>query len=97
MKYFSELTNKVYDTMDACEEAEKAIIEQKNREKIKKEREVEARKTDATKVEEARKAFVEAQAAYREALHNFCTKYGSYHATYKSDDLPSLFDIFSLF
>ena len=104
MKYYSEKLNKFYDTPDACERAEFEAKEKENLEKIKKEREIALakeqkekalaeRKAAAAKVEVARKAYAEAQKAYRTELESFCKKYGTYHySTNNADEIPSLFD-----
>ena len=75
MKYFSEVTNKVYDTVNALKEAEAEVTNKAN-----------ARKADAEKVEAAYKACVDARVAYEEALSNFCKKHGAYHKTFNADD-----------
>lgn len=79
MKYYSEVTNKVYDTVNALKEAEMEVANKAN-----------ARKADAEKVEAAEKACVEAQIAYEKALNDFCKKYGAYHKTYTSKDIVDL-------
>ena len=102
MKYWSEKTNKLYDTAEALERAEFELKEAENREKIKKERETarqaelaNQRKARAAEVEEARKAMVAAQKKYKEVLDKFINDYHSYHFTStSSDDIPTLFDIF---
>lgn len=106
MKYYSERLNKFYNTADECERAEFEAKEKENLEKIKKEREaalakekkekaLAERKTAAEKVDTARKAYLEAQKAYRSELEDFCKKYGTYHySTTGADEVPSLFDFF---
>lgn len=76
MKYYSEVTNKVYDTVNALKEAEMEVTNKAN-----------ARKADAEKVEAARKKWVDARLEYDRALSEFCKKYGAYHKTYSSDDV----------
>lgn len=100
MKYYSEVTKQIYDNQEACEKAELAVKEKENLMKIKKEKEASQRKAAADKVEAARKAFVEAQKAYKAALTEFCDTYGAFHTTVSSkdyEDFGSLFDIFRLF
>ena len=109
MKYYGELTKRLYDTSEACEQAETAAKEKERLEKErkehemalakeKKEQEMAVRKEDAAKVEAARKAMIEAQNAYRKALEAFCAKYGAYHWTSKSiRDIPTLFDFWNFF
>jgi len=66
--------------------------------KEKKEKELAERKAAATQVETARKAYLEAQKAYRKTLEEFCGKYGTYHySTNSADEIPSLFDWFGNF
>lgn len=106
MKYYSEKLNKVFDTERECMEAEFKVKEQENlariqkekalrEEKEKKEALATERKAMADKVETARKAYLEAQKAYRNELEAFCKKYGTYHYTVTdADEVPSLFDVF---
>ena len=103
MKYYSDITHKMYDTVDMLQKAEFAAHEAENLAKIKREREAKQkeelaakRKARAGEVEEARKAMVAAQKAYRETLEAFIKDYGTYHMTSSStDDFPVLFDFFS--
>lgn len=79
MKYYSELTKKVYDTPELLEEAEKVVLEV-NKEKEKKL----AERAERAKAVEA--AFENAQKARQEAddlLSKFCKDYGSFHTTIK--------------
>ena len=103
MKYYSDKTMKVYNTVDELTKAEFQLKEEENRQKILKEREeakkkelAEARKTRAAEVETAFKTMVDAQKAYKKALQAFIDDYGSYHyTTTTADNIPSLFDIFN--
>jgi len=96
MKYFSEKTNKTYDTEKDClfaeAEYDKAIAE----EKIKKERLSTERKARASEVEEAYKAVLEASKHYREKLNAFVKDYGSFHMTLRTGD-GNPFDLFDRF
>lgn len=83
MKYYSEVTKKVYDTVNELKEAEMEVTNKVN-----------ARKADAEKVEVAYKACVDAHAAYEKAraayekvLGDFCKKYGAYHKTFNTNDI----------
>ncbi len=107
MKIYSEKTNKEYATVDECLEAEKAFDEQIAAEKAKKDAEQKAlvakkeaaiaeRKEAASKVEEKRKALIEAQKAYRDELAKFCQKWGADHYTVKGGD-DSWFNLFDNF
>ena len=104
IKIYSDKTQKFYNSVEEANHAEFELKEKENLEKIKKEREAELakqekekklaeRKAAAEKVEAARKAYYEAQKAYRAELENFCGKYGTYHySTNNADEIPSLFD-----
>ena len=106
VKIYSDKTNRFYDTVEEANRAEFELKEKENLEKIKKEREaalakqekekkLAERKEAAEGVEKARKAYLEAQKAYRKVLEDFCGKYGTYHySTDNADEIPSLFDWF---
>ena len=79
MKYYSELTKKVYDTPELLEEAEKVVLEA-NKEKEKKL----AERAERAKAVEA--PFEKAQKARQEAddlWSKFGKDYGSFHTTIK--------------
>ena len=75
MKYYSEITKKVYDTVNELKQAEDAVNEKAN-----------ARKLDAEKVEKAYNAYLDARKEYEKTLTDFCNKHGAYHKTYTSKD-----------
>lgn len=87
MKYFSEITNKNYDTVAELEKAEKAVANAKNE-----------RAVAAKEVEKALAAAHEAQKIANEKLEDFCRKYGSFKTTLKDADNLNTFDwLFKLF
>ena len=106
IKIYSDKTGKFYSSVEEANRAEFELKEKENLAKIQKEREaalakqkkeqeLAERKEAAEKVETARKAYIEAQKAYRAELDAFCKKYGTYHySTNNADDIPSLFDWF---
>lgn len=79
MKYYSEVTNKVYDTPEELEVAEKEVLEA---EAQKKER-IAKRTERAKEVENAYAKAAEAQREANEILENFLKDYGSFHTTIK--------------
>lgn len=105
LKYYSDRTNKFYNTVEEANHAEFELKEKENRDRIlkerqereakeKKEKALTERKAAATEVDAARKAYLEAQKVYREKLEGFCKKYGTYHYTVENgDEIPSLFDV----
>lgn len=105
MKYYGERTKKLYDTIEAHDEAELKAKEAENREKIQKEREAahqkelaDKRKARAAEVEEARKEMIAAEKKYKEVLEAFIHDYHQYHFTETNvDNVPLLFDLFNPF
>lgn len=104
MKFYSELTQKVYNTEKACMKAEqeyKQALEAKKREeeakKLAEQKKQENRAAAAKRVEIKRDAMIKAQKEYREELEKFCKEYGTYHfSTNSFDGIPHLFDFFNL-
>ena len=107
MKIMSEKTGKEYPSVELCLAAEKEFDEKIAKEKAEKEAKEKAlvakkeaalaeRKEAASKVEEKRKALIEAQKEYREELSKFCSKWGAYHYTVKGGD-DSWFNLFDNF
>lgn len=109
MKYYSEKLKQVFDTAEACQEAEFKAKEQENRERVQRERDERIRKEEqakaaaerkemAEKVDAARKEMVAAQKKYNEALSAFIDKYHTYHFSSSSiEDIPVLFDVLNPF
>lgn len=106
IKIYSDKTNKFYNSVEEANRAEFELKEKENLARIekerkerelkeKKEKDLAERKDAAEKVEIARKAYLEAQKAYRKELEDFCGKYGTYHySTDNADEVPALFDWF---
>lgn len=86
MRYYSETTRKLYDTIEDLEAAEKEA------EKAKDERKAAAELVEAayTEVKEARLAYDKATQHYNEVLTDFCNKYGSYKKTLRAGDAIKL-------
>lgn len=108
IKIFSDKTQKFYNSVEEANKAEFELKEAENREKIlaerkaaeakaQKEKEAAERKMMAAEVDEAYKAMTAAQNAYKTKLEAFVKKYGSYHTSLTTKDIPSLFDIFNPF
>lgn len=84
MKYYSEKLSKLYDSEEELREAEKKADEAKNKEAAMRKERAEAAKL----VEEKYKEKVKAENEYLDTLNNFCKRYGTYHKTYTSEDIP---------
>lgn len=89
MKYYSELTKKLYNTQKELDDAENILKE--------KERDSEERKKRAFEVEEARKAMNAAASDYQKKLNSFLKDFGSFHWTEKEEfTIPSLFNLIGI-
>lgn len=94
MKYISEKTNKVYDTVEALEIAEKEYDV-----KLKEKEEAASKKKErANEVQEAYKEYIEvkkkaneeiqkAEEKYLELRNKFVKDYGSWHMTFTNSDV----------
>lgn len=91
MKYYSEITRKLYDNADALALAE---AEQKKIEEAKRKKEEEAKlareskkKARAEKAKEVEDAYKE----YQKKLNEFIKTYGAFHMTLNGDDFDNFF------
>lgn len=91
MKYWSDLTKKVYDTPAELNRAEKAYKEAEEAERRAaeeaKRKEEELKATRATRAKEIEDAYAEATKAlakYSELKNKFIKDFGSYHMTFTS-------------
>ena len=96
MKFYSEKTNKYYDTQDECVKAEDKYEADLAEARAKKEALASERKARASEVEEAYKAVIEAQKNYRNLVRKFCRDYGSFHMTLRTGE-ENPFDLFESF
>ena len=87
MYIYSEKTNKKYDSVEACLEAEKAYEEQLEKEKAEKERLASERAVRAKEVEDAYQDAVDARKMYDAVLEKFVEDYGSFHISIHSGDM----------
>ena len=86
MKYYSDKTKKIYDTVAQLQSAE-VEYDKAHEAEIAKQKE---RKARAAEVSEARKEFANAQKKYNDLLNKFVKDYGSYHETYTDKDVDSI-------
>lgn len=93
MKYFSELTKKVYDSVEDLEKAE----DERRKENEVKELAKQERAEAAKKVEEAFKEASEANEHACKLLDEFLKKYGTFHKTYTKGVMNPFSDWFNLF
>ena len=92
MKYYSDKTKKMYESVEELETAETKFDEEHKAELALKEE----RAAAAKEVEEAYKKANDAYAEARGKLNDFISKYGSFHRTFTSETptSKSLFDVF---
>ncbi len=95
MKFYSEKLNKMFDTQEACAQAENAHEKAVAEAEAKKKALADERATRAKAVEDLYKQAVEAKQTYDKALQDFLKDYGSFHATFKTTD--PFFGIFDWF
>lgn len=97
MKYYSEVTKKLYDTEKELASAEAAVIKAQADEEEKKK----ARTTRAKEVEDACRDALNARQHYAELKNKFIKDYGSFHMSIKDetpvedwDSVNKLIDLF---
>lgn len=89
MKFYSEITNKLYDSEKALVEAETAIKKAEEQKKLIEKEKREKRSARAKEVEDALKVANEAQAKAVALLKAFTKDYGYFHASYSNDDIEN--------
>ena len=86
MKFYSEKLNTMFDTQEACAQAEDEHDKQVAEAEAKKKALANERAERAKKIEELYKAAAAAEREYKTALNDFIKDYGSFHATFKTTD-----------
>ena len=87
MKYYSDVTNKVYETVDALNMEEKKVLDAKRVQELTEQKKREQREAKAKEVEAAINAAVVAQKAATEKLEAFCKEYGVFHTSVENADM----------
>lgn len=83
MKYYSELTRKIYDDEDSLKKAEEAVSEENK----KKELEKKAKEEAARRVRDAFQKVADDKKIAKKELRDFNDKYGTYYYNLKDDSL----------
>lgn len=98
MKYYSDVTKRLYDTAEELNKAETAVIkaEQERKAALEKKQAEQAklkeqRAARAQEITDAIKARDEAQKKVNELVNKFVKDYGSYHYTWSSDFIDDVF------
>ena len=81
MKFFSELTNKFYDTPEACIAADAEFTVAEEAKAAEERRKIEEKEVRKAAVDEVFAAMEEAKIRYYELLNDYCADYGSYENT----------------
>lgn len=90
MQYYSEVTKKLYKSIDELKKAESAVAEEaKKKDELKAKREARAKELEAA-FENAKKA----NEIANQMLHDFIADYGSFHYTLKKDGNDNTYDGF---
>lgn len=94
MKYYSEKLNKIFDTSEEVEKAEKEHEEKVKKEEADKKALTEKRAARAKEVENAFNELLKAKEKYHNLRDEFVKDYKSFHMTFKSvnDGLKSFID-----
>lgn len=82
MKFYSDITKKLYDTSEALKKDEKAVTNSEAEKKAAEAKKSAERAARAKEVEDAYKAEVEAHAKYIKLRNQFVDDYGSFHMSY---------------
>lgn len=78
MKFYSDVTNKTYETVDELKEAEVAA----EAARVQEEERLQKRATREKELEDAYRVILEDKKKYTELLEKFIEDYGSYRAKY---------------
>lgn len=82
MKYYSDITKKLYDTPEALKKDEQVFTEAEAEKKAAEVKKTVERSARAKAVEAAYRTAVEAYNKYIKMRNNFVETYGSFHMTY---------------
>lgn len=94
MRYYSDITEKFYESEKDCKKAEDLFQKEKAEKEAKALQLSTARKEDAKKVEDAYQHYIDARKEYHNQLSEFCKRYGSYHVTVDKNGLLDWMDSF---
>lgn len=81
MKYFSDVTKKMYETVEQLNEAENKVLAERKQKELDAQKKREEREARAKEVDAALKAAVEAQKEATAKLNAFCKDYGVFHTS----------------
>lgn len=95
MKFFSEITNKFYDVLEACVAAEAEYAAANEAKAAAEKRKIEEKAARKAAVDEAFAALEEAEVHYYDLLDAYCVDYGAYERMIEpSEAAAHLADLF---
>ena len=86
MKYYSEITKKLYDTEEEIKKAEENLKKMEAIKEAQEKKKKAERATRAKEVEDAFKAATEAKNKANKLLSDFAKDYGYFHMSYTNND-----------
>lgn len=95
MKYYSDVTKKLYDSEQACAEAEALVLKKKQEEEAAAAKKSQERKARAEAIDASYEKLMAAQKEYSQLVSDFVKDYGSYHKTYSKIGDDALDSIWS--
>ena len=97
MKFYSDVTKKLYDSEKQLLEAEDKVLKAQKEEEARKKQLADTRAARAKEIEEAYKAVIEAENHYADLKNKFIEDYGSFHMSFSTKTpLKTADDIFNL-
>lgn len=97
MKYYSDVTKKLYDDEKTALKAEEKFLANQRAEEAKKKELSETRAKRAKEIEDAYKAVLEANNKYIELKNKFIDDYGSFHMSFSTKTpVTTVEDLFNL-
>ena len=95
MKYYSDVTKKLYDSEQECAEAEALVLKKKQEEEAAAAKKSQERKVRAEAIDASYEKLMAAQKEYSQLVYDFVKDYGSYHKTYSKTGDDALDSIWS--
>lgn len=86
MKYYSDLTKKLYDSEQECAEAEATLLKKRQEEEEATAKKAQERKARAEAIDASYERLAAAQKEYSQLVSEFVKDYGAYHKTYSNNN-----------
>lgn len=86
MRYYGELTKKLYDSVEACEKAETEFKKQIDEAEAKKKKLAETKAARAKEITEAYQEIRKAQKVYEDLRNQYIRDYGAFHFSFRDPE-----------